>query len=421
MRLAFPIWRQTHYRLLTPVIEEALARGLTVECWHDYAQPRDGHKGYQFPDVDDAPKFAAGTPVFRIYEGPDGLYALAQRERVDALIAWRTPRLLFGAGRRSPVPFVMLQDSPGFFSRERMEDADDLAGVTGVGFYSEYWREWGLGVMAADGRLRDGDPRADVIRARSRAIGFPELDACRTLDRDAIRVALGLPAGKPVVTFLPYPFESNPVSFWSRWIYGNPRPWLQAAMIVARGRHRYWRHVRHGWHDVNLVRAVRAFCDANGAALLVKYREKDEIPGHLRAAADVVTADPTPWPPRILEALAVSDLAISFYSATVLESAFLGVPYLCIALPDEGWQGDLHPAWSAARFDTREGGEYNFPGVTALTTIADVIAGLPGRRLSEFRTDAARRRAYVARFLGYDDGRSASRAVDLALHAAAGA
>jgi hypothetical protein len=117
--------------------------------------------------------------------------------------------------------------------------------------------------------------------------------------------------------------------------------------------------------------------------------------------------------------LAMSDLAISFYSGTVLEAAFLGVPYLCIGFGDEDWYGHLDPAWAAARFDTAEGGQFNFPGVNELTTIPEVITQLPRRRLTEFRVDAERRSAYVAKFLGHDDGRSAARMVDLAIHAAA--
>ena len=57
MRLAFHIPRSNYYRLLTPVIDEALGRGLTVECWHDYGEARGGSKGYLFPDRDAAPKF----------------------------------------------------------------------------------------------------------------------------------------------------------------------------------------------------------------------------------------------------------------------------------------------------------------------------------------------------------------------------
>lgn len=417
MKIAFPIWRLTNYRKLTPVIEEALARGFTVECWHDYGRDRGGHKGYNFPDLEGAPKFSSGTPVFRTYRESAGLHALLQSQRPDALVTWRSPRDLLGPQRRSPVPYVMVQESAAFFLRDRAS-ADDLAEAAALGVYSEHWLEWGLRIMREDGRLSEGDRRSNVIRAKSRVVGFPELDACGMLDRSAIRASLGLPAGKPVVAFMPYPYDSNPRSFWSRWIYANPRPWLQAAMIFAHGEHRYWTHVRRGWHDRNLVRAVRAFCDANGAVLVVKYREKDPIPRYLQDAADVAIADPAQWPPTILEVLAVADLAVSFYSLTVLESAFLGVPYLCIGFGDVDWYGHLDRAWSASRFDTTNGSQFNFPGVTELTTIPELITGLPRRRLTEFRTDPERRRAYVAKFLGHDDGRSAARTVDLALDAA---
>lgn len=409
MRVAFPIGRLNYYRLLVPVIEESLARGLTVECWHDYGAARDGHKGYEFPDLDGAPKFASGTPTFRTYEGPAGLHDLAARERVDALVTFQPPRRVLDR-RPSPVPWVLLQDSPGFFHHVT---ADDLVGVAGIGLYSAHWLEFGMRVMRGKGLLGEHDPRETAIRAKCRVVGFPELDGGVGLDPAAIRARLGLPPGRPVVTFMPYPYRSNPNSFWSRWIYANPRPWLQAAMIVARGQHRYWGHVRAGWHDRALARAVRAFCDANGAALLVKYREKDPIPRYVRDAADVVVADPAPWPPLILETLAVADLAISFYSATVLESAALGVPYLCIGFGDADWYGHLHPAWTTARFDVAEGGEFNFPGVSELTKIPEVIARLPQRRLGEFKVDPGQRRAYLTKFVGYDDGRSAARMVDV--------
>jgi hypothetical protein len=410
VRIAFPIWRLNFYRLLTPVIDEALGRGITVECWHDYGVARDGHKGYQFPEIDAAPKFLNGTPVFRTYRGAPGLEMLARQVHVDALVGLQPPRSVLGPGRRAPVPWFLLQDSPGCFLRLT---PDDLVAVEALGLYSDYWLEWGLGIMQAKGLLTPTDPRLQVIRAKSRVVGFPELDVCQTLDHSAIRARLGLASTRPVVTFIPYPYRSNPTTFWSRWIYGNPRPWLQAAMIVARGEHRYWSHVRHGWHDRNLVTAVRAFCDANGAALVVKYRDKDPIPSYLRDVADVAIADPEAWPPTVLETLAVSDLAVSFYSSTVLESAFLGVPYLCIGFGDADWLGELDPIWAGARFSGAEGGEFNYPGVNQFTDIPDVIAGLSERRLAEFRVDPGRRHAYVARFLGPDDGRSAARMVDL--------
>jgi len=424
VRLAFPITRSNQYRLMAPVIDEALGRGLSVECWHDYGRADDGHKGYLFPDLDTVPKFANGTPAFQAYHGTVQLHALVAREQVDAIVAFRPARLLLG--RPSPVPWALLQDSPGFFHDLT---PDDLLAASAVGVYSAHWLDWGLGVMRAKGLLPEGDRRAGAIRDKARVVGFPELDACATLDQASIRARLGVPAGRPVVTFMPYPYESNPPTFWSRWIYGYPwqrpgwplvypPPWIRAVVLLARAEHRYWSHVRRGWHDRNLVRAVRAFCDASSAALLVKYREKDPIPRYLREAADVAVAEPQMWPPAILDALAVSDLAISFPSATTLEAAFLGVPYLCIGVDRDDWFGATDPVWASARLDLREGGEFNFPGAVELTTIAETIERLPQRRLAEFQIDRARRDAYVARFVGPDDGRSAARMLDLIMETA---
>lgn len=45
MKAAFVINRSPAYRLYSPIIDAALARGWEVECWHDY-QAQTGAKGY---------------------------------------------------------------------------------------------------------------------------------------------------------------------------------------------------------------------------------------------------------------------------------------------------------------------------------------------------------------------------------------
>src|SRR5262249_27779899 len=67
MRLGVLILRKNYYRLLGPVVEEALRRGYDVECWHDWSGPRRGAKSSEFPDT--PPVFAAGTPRVTGYGG----------------------------------------------------------------------------------------------------------------------------------------------------------------------------------------------------------------------------------------------------------------------------------------------------------------------------------------------------------------
>ena len=63
MKLGVVIERTNYYRLLAPVVDAALARGWEVVCFHDYAQPRTGTKGYEFPAVEVAPRFRNGATL----------------------------------------------------------------------------------------------------------------------------------------------------------------------------------------------------------------------------------------------------------------------------------------------------------------------------------------------------------------------
>src|SRR5262245_65290519 len=78
MRLGVLILRKNYYRLLGPVVEEALCRGYDVECWHDWSGPRRGAKSSEFPDT--VPVFAAGAPRVTGYGGTADL---AERWRRD--------------------------------------------------------------------------------------------------------------------------------------------------------------------------------------------------------------------------------------------------------------------------------------------------------------------------------------------------
>ena len=85
MRLAFLVQRANFYRLYAPIVDEALRQDWDVECWHDYSQARHGQKGYNFPAVESAPRFASGTPTFRTYQGLPDLRVL--QDSTDAVVS----------------------------------------------------------------------------------------------------------------------------------------------------------------------------------------------------------------------------------------------------------------------------------------------------------------------------------------------
>ena len=398
MQIAFIIRRKNYYRLLGPAVEEGLRRGWRVECWHDWSQPRGGAKGSEFPDA--APAMVAGAAKVRSFDGFEDLAARFRAEPPDVVVTLDAPDgrvrsasdarwlwLQYGAD-------ILFEPTPqGFF------DAD------AVGGYSACWRE------RLEARYQDADA-ASEIRAKMRVTGMPELDAVRRIDPDEVRARLGLPRDRPIVLYLSFPLASNPPTFWLRSIFRPSTRLGMAARTLLAGRWDHWTDVRRGWNDRCLVEAVRAFCNRAGAALVMKSRLKDPIPRYARRRADRAFYDLSHYPPTILELLSVATLCIHAYSTTVLEAAYSGVPSLCLA-PTDAAMGQARFA-SELVHNLEPGWIYNWPGVAYGASLGDAYGGLARWTLDDFPFEAAARRAYVERFLGFDDGGSSARLLDLA-------
>ncbi len=408
MRVAFVVERKNYYRLLGPVVDAALARGWTVICLHDYAQPRRGIKGYEFPAVDMVPPFRHGVPRLEIYHGSDSLADTIRTIGSDAVVSIVSPPLEFREKRAVSTMWIGLQ-----YAAEILYHLIPPAGpaIDLIGLYSAWWLEFGLRVLRARGVTVPGDGLEREILRKSAVVGFPELDAFQMIDSAEVRQRWGIPPGKPVVALLPYPFGSNPQTLWSRWVYrpGNP-VWRRLRLHLA-GEQRLESLLMEGWDDLAVTRAVRAFCDANSACLLVKARAKDPVPRYLARVADFVVYDEAYYPPTILEVLAVADLCVHFYSSTVLEAVGCGVPSLsiCPELNDMGTPLDWQPLF----YTREEGSAFQFRGVAETIGIAEAIECLSRKRLADFVAEPASRKRYTEKFLGFDDGRSSSRLLDL--------
>ena len=408
MRIGVVIERNNYYRLLAPVVDAALAKGWEVVCWHDYAQPRHGIKGYEFPAVEAAPRFRHGTPVVRTYEGSERLPDALAKAGIDAVVSIVLPSDPMVAERGAlAARWIGLQYAaelsnclmpPGIFSASL------------VGLYSGWWLEFGLRYLRELGVAMADDDTEREIRRKSVVVGFPELDQFRDLDPAELRRHWQIPAGKPVVAFLPYPFQSNAKTPWSRWVFASgPQLWRRLRLRLARER-RLESQLLCGWDDLAMTCAVRRFCDANDAYLLVKARAKDPVPAYLRRVADRVVYDDGHYPATILRVLGVADLCVHFYSATVLEAAGCGVPGLsiCPELPDMG----ISLAWQPWVFSRDEGSAFQFRGVAETMAIGEAIETLPKKRLADFPIDRAAREAYVTKFLGFGDGHGSLRLLD---------
>ncbi len=412
MKVVFLIRHLSNYRLLGPVIDQALRAGLQVECWPDYGFSESNTKTYLFPDGALTPRFEHGRPVVDSYNGPQELAARLECSDAASVVSL-TPLALDVAGavvRRRPAS-VMLQSGPDTFHYESAH----LAATDLLALHSPWWLEWGTGHRAAVDAGTDKQALRARLEPRCNYVGFPEAESVHLVDRDEVRRRWGIPAGRPVVVLLPFPQGVGKRSFWPKRIFGEASRVRRVMNVAVHREFGYLREALGDENDAALVRAIKAFCVRNDAFLLVKSRKKTPIPDYLRAVADRCVYDEGFYPPTIVEALSIASLCISYYSLGILEATALGVPHLCIAFDAEDYLGRQPSRSEVTFFDTffarRSGGVFEWPGVTRTLSPSEAIALIPGRTLVELANDADAQRRYHEQFFGPADGQSAVRAV----------
>ncbi len=400
-RIAFPIHRKNYYRLLGPVVDEALRRGWRAECWHDWGHARRGGKASEFPDVV-PPAMAEGARI-QTFQGEPGLVERLRVDPPDIVLSLEPPPAVLP--RETKARWIWLQYSADLLFHLAQQGISGIFASDALATYSAYWP------AKVEEHFRH-DGLGEVLRRRVVSVGMPELDVVRSIDPDEVRHRFGLPPRRPVVLYLPFPLGSNPPTKWLHCVFTPSTRLGQAIGVLRSGRREYWEHVRQGWNDRRLVEGVRAFCDRAGAVLVMKSRLKDPIPRYARRLADHALYDPSHYPPTILELLSVASLCIHAYSTAVLEAAYCWVPSLCLApeTKDAEPRDYVHELVNNGRL----GGIYNWPGTAYCAPLRDAFEGLPRWGLGDFPLDAGARKRYVERFLGFDDGRSSSRALDLA-------
>jgi hypothetical protein len=73
----------------------------------------------------------------------------------------------------------------------------------------------------------------------------------------------------------------------------------------------------------------------------------------------------------------------------------------------------LQPLWAESVHNGDPGGLYNWPGVAYWKPLATAFDRLRRWTLADFEFDSSARRSYVERLLGFDDGRSSGRLLDV--------
>jgi hypothetical protein len=404
VKIAFLASRKGYLKVMGSLIQASLDRGHEAILVHDPGERKPG-ESVTAVDLQHWPRARVVT-----HRRGEPLVPLLSREGAQALVGPSLYFVLNGMGLAAEMP-ALGAAGVRLYSVDYVLDAlnsePEAYRVVDRTFYtSEHQRH--LHWTTLGGRF--DRVRADVdLTARSAVSGSTMLDQLELVDCAAVRRALGIAPGRPVVLLMSLKM-AVPES-WRRYVWGGGPALVRALAATARGQIGLVPEIWRGNGYRELAHAVRRFCRRTGAVFVVKSREKNRDPRFLRRLADVfVERDDDVFPYTSIQLMAVADLCIHFQSGAVLEAAMAGVPSASIVVP----QSHLHeyPGYQQI-FGTSEGSLQNFPGIVWSVPHDRAAALLDERTLADFKPDPGARRAYVERYLGFDDLGSSRRVLDV--------
>jgi len=368
MKVAFLIERNIYFRIFGPVIDKALEKGHEVFCLHNYSQPKTGSKAYQFPYISQAPQFTNGGVISLDFRSQGDFIEKCLQNNIQAIVSLNITQGNLGLIKElklKGIYWVALQN--GF-------DTVAVSGnyLTAPDKFFIYSPEWLECIFDYLKRAGFQQKFSDKIMP----VGFWLAEQKTIINPQDIKKKWGIPENKKVVLLLPFPFGSSLKRPWTKYIYGT----------------RFFSQE----NDYSVCLAIKEFCRKNSGYLLVKSRQKDPVRNYLKKMADKVLYDEEFYPSTIMECLAIADICFNFYSTVAIEAISMDVPNVCIAPKTKNWKDIQTSLWQT--IFAKEKDFFDFPGVSYLKTISEIIKDLPQKSFSDFSLDKEKQNQYLQKF-----------------------
>jgi hypothetical protein len=165
--------------------------------------------------------------------------------------------------------------------------------------------------------------------------------------------------------------------------------------------------------EYELLLAARDFCNRNGYKLLFKFRKKNPPKAFHHGIADIeILEDQDYYPYTSAQIVNASDLVVTFFSSTVEECAFAGVPSINLMATEHNYylRGHYDPLYSShaehmekahslLQMDIRPNSIFNFPPVVWLKKPLEFLREMKKNTLENYQMNDASRTLYVKKFL----------------------
>jgi len=404
MNVGFHIPRDNSIKLFAPLVDLLLENNCKVTLFCDYTQkPSEmGYKAYQFPAVEKMPKFKRQVNTVP-FKNTAEVERIIQEEKISVCFFTNFPPIA------DELKTNLKKKGHSLITAQLQHYYDllflkrNISNTDAIYCYSRNWIEWWkkyvvlknmVGEPAREQFFKDIDKKCVVT-------GFCELDQVKDFKAGEIRKKYNIPVNKKVVLLMPFPFRLS--SVWLNSVYTPQPAFLKRLKLMWHRAGEYLPDVYKKIDDLEVTKAIRAFCDRNDAVLVVKGRIKNPIPKYVRKMADFLFLDESFYPFTTLELLFISNLTIAYCSMTILESALMGIPSVCI-IPKPGklWPG-YEVLDGMTDFLAEPGSFYNFEGVVYNFDAENFVSDFPQKTFEDCRLNPEKKKNFVKKFLGFDD------------------
>lgn len=436
MKIVFIVERLSNYRFFLPLIKASIKRKYLVECWHDYSQPQGGNKGYSFPRLDAAPNYLIvnGVQLVKYFGCADLKIRLEQEKTVDAVISIHAINYLFKKGFSKRVSFCWiivfvgidhfiemypLKQSRAWYCKNERFCID-----------TKFWKE------EMQKFYNEFAPKTPLLeqQGKIKVTGSVEFDLMDIAPKELIREKYGIPKGKDICLYLPYPYaDRGRNSAWERAFCGY-------FTNVYRGKDGRYTHEKKRaifsaiiyklyclkkifcdpfalkfflkkLNEKSFSKAMKKFCHKNNLWYVIKPRLKFPVSAPVQRDADLVIWDDEIQqdPSRLKELLSISRILVSYSSTAIFQAAYMGVFSITIPPPIDVFCVKHDEMW----YSVNEGDAFNFPGVNVAWALDSVIQNLTSSSIDEFVINEKKRKDFLSKYLNDNDNVATDAVLDI--------
>jgi len=450
MKIVFLIHKTNFHKFYYSIVKEALVRDFEVECWN--YNTVGSEKKYLMPGNDYLPNFnTQKIPKIKTFSSTQDLEKqLLEDNAIDFVFTLVRPEIDFDKSFLDQATFrwvTLMGTGPDDFvniaDANKLPIASKRPGFLFVS--SRHWEDKGKKFFIKFRPHLSGFLESNFIKTR--CVGQPELDTCSKIDPDYVRSKYGIPKGKYIFLYLPFPYylneDGSKGQYGVQWpraycgIWGNRYALNKTSSTVNRFGHSIYNILRKGYHfgkiiqdplalkwflrglnEGKTIQSIKEFCQLNDLFLVVKPRLKHIVPTKVQKTADLMVWDKETEhnPTALKEFLSISKVVASYYSHSVLTAAFMNVFHLNIVTPKEFFlcfgnftYGEMIRYWLSEINPSI----FSFDRVSESWPIENLIQTLPQTPLKKFTIDPKQRTEYVKKFIGFDDFNSCKRILDI--------